>query len=296
MKDYNFYHKFKENRLSDLGIKNMGFGLNGLLYSNTDIENDMMIAAEAGYDAIEIPAVKLFRYLESGFTSQDINCLLQEYEIAISSISTNNSVDTLNSLKIDRLIIGIELFEEMAVESICNIIRLHGSSEIEDLSINDNIRYTACNIRKLCETGRNSGFRFQYEGAAWTPIHSIENYQMLIDEVAMNNFGIAVDFWHLWAGHGGTPDEIANLDNDSLLNVYITDGFRPDKGDIHTNDFLRRQSLPGDGDVPVAEWIDAVTSIGFSGFFSSSCFYNDYMNIDFRSFAAENLLRMKMYF
>ena len=274
----------------------MDFGLSELFYRNIDIETGMIIAAEAGYDAIEIQSDKLLRYLKSEFSLLDLNCLLQEYEIVISSINTIKSVDTLNSLKIEELTAEIELLAKMSANTVCNIITLRGSSELDDLSIRDNIKYTACNIRKLCDIGYKNGFRFQYEGAAWIPIHSIDNYQRLIDEVGMDNFGIAVDFWHLWVSRGGTPDQISHLDKDSLFSVYITDGFRPEKGDVRSVDSLHQTVLPGDGNVPVLEWIDAVTSIGYEGLFSGGYCFNDSRNMDIKSMAVDNLSRMKMYF
>ncbi len=61
----------------------MEFGLHGLLVRYSNVATDIMIAAETGYDAVELHTDKLDRYLSSGFTGKDINVLLEKHKMKV---------------------------------------------------------------------------------------------------------------------------------------------------------------------------------------------------------------------
>ncbi|GAL13890.1 inosose isomerase [Vibrio astriarenae] len=86
---------------------------------------------------------------------------------------------------------------------------------------------TAQNIRQIADIGKNFGIRFQYEGAAWTPIAKLEDYYRLHDAVGRDNFGFVLDTWHLWACRGATLEQVAAIDPSLIYNVHISDGARP---------------------------------------------------------------------
>lgn len=172
----------------------MEFGLHGLLVRYSNVATDIMIAAETGYDAVELHTDKLDRYLASGFTGKDINKLLDKHKMKVSCIDIIGDVETQNPEKLDEVMEKSNLLIDTAAEIGCGTIQLNAFMELADRSEKENIDLTAANIRKICELGKKKGIRFQYEGAAWTPIHSIEQCRKLVEEVGMDNFGFVVDF------------------------------------------------------------------------------------------------------
>ncbi|HAK44614.1 MAG TPA: sugar phosphate isomerase/epimerase, partial [Spirochaeta sp.] len=177
----------------------MEFGLHGLLVRYSNVATDIMIAAETGYDAVELHTDKLDRYLASGFTGKDINKLLDKHKMKVSCIDIIGEVETQDPANFEKVMAKAELLTDTAVEIGCSTIQLNAFMELADRSEKENIDLTASNIRKICELGKKKGIRFQYEGAAWTPIHSLEQCQKLVEEVGMDNFGFVIDFWHFWA-------------------------------------------------------------------------------------------------
>ena len=274
----------------------MEFGLHGLLVRYSNVATDIMIASETGYDAVELHTDKLDRYLESGFTGKDIKKLLDKHNMKVSCIDIIGDVETQDPLKLKSVLDKAELLSITAKEIGCRTIQLNAFSELASLSAEENIKLTALNIRKICEIGKQYGIRFQYEGAAWTPIHSIGHCKALVEETAEDNFGFVVDFWHFWASRGGSPDDIAKLDKNMIYGVHIADGFRPEEGEPWIDETLLRGALPGDGDIPVKEWIDAVKSTGYDGFYSGEILCHKLWEANLIEIAADTLQRMKKYF
>lgn len=274
----------------------MEFGLHGLLVRYSNVATDIMIAAETGYDAVELHTDKLDRYLAAGLTGGDIKTMLDRHAMKVSCIDIIGDVETQDPRKFEGVLRKAELLSKTAQAIGCQTIQLNAFCELEARSEKDNIVLTAANIRKICEIGHAHGVRFQYEGAAWTPIHSIRQCLDLVDEVAMDNFGLVIDFWHFWASRGGTPDDISRIDKHIIYGVHIADGFRPAEGDAWVDETLLRGALPGDGEIPCARWIEAVQATGFDGTYSGEILCHKLWEANLHDIAADALQRMKAYF
>ncbi|MBF9016977.1 MULTISPECIES: sugar phosphate isomerase/epimerase [unclassified Oceanispirochaeta] len=274
----------------------MKYGLHGLLVRYSNVATDIRIAADAGYDAVELHTDKLDRYLASGFTGKDLNLLLEKHSMKVSCIDIIGDVESQKPEVFGKVMDKAALLIDTAVEIGCPTIQLNAFMELADKSVDENIKLTAANIRKICELGQKKGIRFQYEGAAWTPIHSIEQCRMLVEEVGVDNFGFVVDFWHFWASRGGTPEDIAKLNSNMIYGVHIADGFRPAEGEAWVDETLLRGALPGDGEINIAEWIDAVKSTGYDGYYSGEILCHKLWEADLIDIASDTLSRMKKYF
>ena len=90
------------------------------------------------------------------------------------------------------------------------------------------------------------------------------------------NVGLVIDYWHFWASRGAEPEDIARLDADLIYGVHVSDGYRPDEGAPWPDETELRGVLPGEGDIPIAEWTDAVKATGFDGFVSGE-FLNPFL-------------------
>ncbi len=71
--------------------------------------------------------------------------------------------------------------------------------------------------------------------------------------------------YEIWAC---SPHLSKLLDKSLIYGVHLCDGLRPEEGAPWPDERELRGCLPGEGDLPVAEWMDAVKSTGFDGFVS----------------------------
>ena len=252
----------------------MRFALHGMcsLYSN--ILSDIRLAKETGYEGLEIHTDKLWRYLEAGLTAQMLKARLQEAGVQPSAIDIIGGVEAATKDDQQRVFAQTETLCRVAKEIGAPTIQLNAFEALNGFSVEDNICLTAANIRNIADIGREYGIRFQYEGAAWTPIASIDDYLRLYDAVGRDNFGFVLDTWHLWACRGATPEQVAKIEKERIYNVHFSDGKRPAVGEAWPNERALRGYLLGEGDIPLHEWASTIVETGYDGFCSGE-FLND---------------------
>jgi len=274
----------------------MLFSLHGLLVRYSNVATDALIAKNAGYDALEIHTDKLDRYLAAGFDGKDLKKVLDKNNIRANCIDIIGEVETQDPNKFNTVLKKAEQLVDVASEINCPTIQLNAFMELANQSTKENIELTAKNIKKICKIGEKKNIKFQYEGAAWTPIHSIEHYKMLHEAVGMSNFGFVIDFWHFWASRGGTPEDISKLNKNLIYGVHVADGYRVGENEPWIDETLLRGALPGDGEVPIQEWIDAVKATGYDGYYSGEILCHKLWEANLFDIASDTLIKMKKYF
>jgi sugar phosphate isomerase/epimerase len=236
------------------------------LFSN--ILTDIKIARECGYQAIELHTDKLIRCLDAGVTARQLKDVLDEKGIEPAAIDIIGGIETQNSEAKKQLFELTERLCEVALVIGAPTIQVNAFSELEGRPMEEVIGMTAENLQIIADIGLKKGIRFQIEGAAWTPIHTLDHCLELIKQTDRNNVGLVIDFWHFWASRGANPDDIRRLNASLIYGVHLCDGLRPELGEPWPDERELRGCLPGEGDLPVREWMDAVKATDFDGFIS----------------------------
>jgi sugar phosphate isomerase/epimerase len=138
-----------------------------------------------------------------------------------------------------------------------------------DLSPAELRRVTASALRLVADLGRPGGLRYYLEPVAWTPLSSLAQAVEAIDAAERDNVGLVLDFWHLWQ-RGATPESVAHLDPRIIFGVDFADSLGP--AGTPMPDQQSRRVWPGDGDIPLREWVDAVRSTGFDGWWDNELY------------------------
>lgn len=252
----------------------MRFALHGMCSLHSNILSDIRLAKETGYQGLEIHTEKLWRYINAGFTSEEFKARLDAANITPSAIDIIGGVEAATKEEQQRVFKEAEVLCRFAKDIGAPTIQLNAFESLNAFSTEDNIQLTAKNIRSIADIGREHGIRFQYEGAAWTPIATLEDYYRLLDAVGRDNFGFVLDTWHLWACRGATLEQISQVDKSLIYNVHLSDGKRPAEGQPWVDERELRGFYIGEGDIPMQEWVDALHQTGYDGFFSGE-FLND---------------------
>ncbi|MGR5142573.1 sugar phosphate isomerase/epimerase family protein [Photobacterium sp. DNB23_23_1] len=254
----------------------MRFALHGMCSLHSNILSDIRLAKETGYQGLEIHTEKLWRYINAGFTSEEFKARLDAANITPSAIDIIGGVEATTKEEQQRVFKEAEVLCRFAKDIGAPTIQLNAFESLNGFSTEENIQLTAKNIRTIADIGREHGIRFQYEGAAWTPIATLDDYYRLLDAVGRDNFGFVLDTWHLWACRGATLEQISQVDKSLIYNVHLSDGKRPAVGQPWVDERELRGVYIGEGDIPMQEWVDALLQTGYDGFFSGE-FLNDQM-------------------
>ncbi len=274
----------------------MKYALHGMctLYSN--ILSDIRIANNAGYQGLEIHTEKLWRYINAGFQPSDLKAALDQAGIEPTAIDIIGSVEATTRERRADIFQQAKVLCRWAKEIGAPTIQLNAFSSLDGFSVEDNILLTAKNIRQIADIGKEYGIRFQYEGAAWTPIASLNNCLRLVDAVGRDNFGLVIDTWHFWACRGAEPSDMAKIDKDLIYNVHLSDGKRPKEGELWPDERDLRGFTLGKGDIPLDEWVCAIKGTGYDGYYSGEFLNDQLWESDHQKIATTMLNAMRKYF
>jgi len=242
--------------------------LHGQVTLHSNILTDVRIAKECGYEAIELHTDKLIRFLDAGMTASQLKDCLEAKGIEPAAVDIIGGIEVQDVGAKKRLFALTEQLCEVASVIGAPTIQVNPFSELEGMTEREVISLTAENLKVIADIGKQKGIRFQLEGAAWTPIHSLKQCLDLIEKTGKDNVGLVIDFWHFWASRGAEPEEISKLDSSLIYGVHLCDGLRPAAGAPWPDERVLRGCLPGEGDLPVQEWMDAVKATGFDGYVS----------------------------
>jgi sugar phosphate isomerase/epimerase len=268
--------------------------MHGLSTMHSNIKTDIRIARESGFEALEIVESKLLRYLDLGFKIEELIPLFKKYSIKPVCINALKNIERIEPNEHAELLQEAERLCKVAYAIGCPTIQLVPFCGLEGRSWPEVLELTSKNITEIADIGEKYGIRFQLECIAWSPIHSLSQSLQVIKQAERDNVGIVIDFWHLWAGGETTPDEVAKLDSSIIYGVHFCDGIHHIKETPWVEKDLR-SFLPGEGEIPVKEWVEAVKSTGFDGVYSSELLSPKHWEWDLLEIARETKWRMEKY-
>jgi sugar phosphate isomerase/epimerase len=262
----------------------MLIALHNLAAKYSNLLTSVRIAREAGYAGIEIGSDKLRRYLSQGFGIDSLRPLLQDTPpIGLSYVQ---DIERQESKEYRALLDECETICTLAEKIGCPMVQLlTGPLDptgpyrgLGDRPWPEMRRLTAKNLAALAEIGKAHGVRFYLEALVFTPLHGLDQQLELLTEVARDNVGLVLDFYHLW-GSGARPEEIARINKDLIFCVDFcdsSDGFGR-RGDAQQRG---RDVWTGGGCIPLKEWVDAVKATGFDGVWRCELLSPKYWELD----------------
>lgn len=269
--------------------------MHGLTTMHCNLKTDIRIAREIGYDALEIVETKLLRYLDCGFTAEALIPLFEKYEIRPVCINALKYIERVEPKERQALLAEAERLCAAAEVIGCPTIQLVPFCGLEGRPWNEILELTAKNVADIAKIGQGHGVRFQLEPIAWSPIHSLSQSLKLIEAAGKpENVGMVIDFWHLWAGAETIPEEVSKLASSQIYGIHFCDGKRHVPGTEWVEVDLRGY-LPGEGDIPIKEWVAAVKSTGFDGVWSSELLSPKHWEWDLLDIARETKVLMEKY-
>ena len=115
------------------------------------------------------------------------------------------------------------------------------------------------NFARICKLAADQGMRIGLEWTAVNPaMPTLAAASRFLDRAGQSNADLAVDLLHLTRG-GGSPEDLAGLPPGQIGYAQISDGPRErDLAEYAETELLGERAPPGEGELPVAEFIAAL--------------------------------------
>jgi len=268
--------------------------IHGLTTVYCNMMTDIRIAKETGYDAMEVYAPKLLRCLDARYTLAEIKQALDGSSMPVVCLNGIKDIERIDPKGRDAMLAETERQCSIAKALDCPTIQIMPFCSLEGKPWKEIRKLTAANIAMIADIGKRHGVRFQIEPIAWSPIRSLSQSLELIDEAGRNNVAMVIDFWHLVMGGQTTPGDVAKLDPSMIYGVHFGDGIMPAKGVKWVEEDIRCV-LPGEGELPLEDWVAAVKATGFDGVWSTELISPKHWEWDHWQIAHECRQRMLRY-
>ncbi len=255
---------------------------------------EVRLAKDLGYDGIEFLHTKIHRYLDNGHKIETLAEACERAGTPAVFINAIDAADRLDTKEHSELLAECERLSAAAEALRCPTIQLVFRERLKGRPWPEVRKRTAANAAKLADIGKAHGIRFQLEPLAWAPMHSLSQSLEVIEEAGRNNLGMVIDFWHLWAGYGTQPNEVAKLDKDLIYGVHFCDRKRKPGLTVHDEDELRGW-LVDEGDIPISDWVAAVRSTGYDGTWTAETYSPHHWELDLYDLAADCKRQMEKY-
>jgi len=268
----------------------MILGFNGATTMKADLQTDVAVTAAAGFQALEIWAAKMDRYLERNDVS-DLKALFHRHGVLPASINSIEFITFRQPAEAEEI--------RKRCRRLCRIGRTLGCDKIvvvpsplpEGGADPETVREESVRaLRDLSAVAAPYGVNlaFEFLGFPWCSVRTLEASLEIVRHTDRENVGLVVDTCHFYAG-GSAPESLESLDPASLLIFHINDvEDRP----RHTVEDAHRL-LPGEGVIPLADMLRRLATAGFDGLCSVELFRPAYWERDPEELAADAFAKVR---
>lgn len=268
--------------------------LHSVSVNHCNVVTQARIAKETGYQSLEFLYDKLLRYVDNGGSLPELRRLIAGYGLTTSVF---NGLVGIGQYGADRLemLAKARYYTQICAALECPTMQILTQHCLDDLPEETRLEILTENIGEITRIGRPYGVRYRIEIICHTAFNSLDQALEVIRRVNAPNLGLVIDFWHLHGSGKQTPEDVSKLDPTLIYGVHFCDGVRGIPGQPRNEEVLRN-ALPGQGEVDLQAWTDAVKSTGFDGVWSAELVSPTNWERDLWEVASEELSSMLRYY
>jgi 2-keto-myo-inositol isomerase len=257
----------------------MKLALNGATIMHSLLDADVEIAAECGYQALEVWAGKLDAYTKDRPLDQLArkmrNLNIQPW--CINSIEDITFLDQAGRRN---------LLAELA--DMCAVARAIGAPSIvvvpgrrdDGFDRRESISDAVDVLRAMSDVAGDVSLAFEFLGKPGCSVPTVDMAAEIVTLVDRPNVGMVIDTFHFYAG-GSRFDDLARVPIDKLLVVHLN-GCE----DLPRSELIDAHRLyPGEGVLPIVPILRELHTRGFDGVCSIEIFRPEYWSQDPREVA-----------
>jgi 2-keto-myo-inositol isomerase len=254
----------------------MKIALNGATTMKADLRTDIVSAAEAGFDGIEIWASKLRRFLDLSPASE-LRRMIAEHGLDAVSINSIERITFRDSNGHRELLDECGSLSRIAADIGCHCIVVVPSPFPNGISRDEIIDESSHVLRRMAEVARDSDVRlgFEFLGQSSCSVQTLDLANEIVEKTGASNVGLVIDSFHFYAG-GSRLDSIREIDPKRICVFHINDA--EDRPPSELED--RHRLLPGLGILPLRAIVESLEAIGYDGYASVEIFRPEYWELD----------------
>lgn len=257
-----------------------------LLPFNLNVKQQISVAAEAGYEGIELWVRDIEEYLNNGGTLKQLKTYISDTGIAvINGIAFFKWTDADEKLR-DEGFKQAEREMRMLAEIGSIGVAAPPFGNVEALSLDDMAR----NFGKLAEMARQIGIEpyLEFWGRA-KKLFRISEAAYIAIESGVPDAKILFDLFHMYTG-GSSIDALKLIDGKCIGIVHVND-YPADPPREVIND--KDRVFPGDGVGPTEKFAQLLDNAGYGGYLSLEIFRQTYGSKSAFEVASEGLKKVK---
>lgn len=268
--------------------------LHGISTHYCNVVTEARIASETGFDGLEFLHYKLLRYLDNGGTTTNLKKLVHGYGLETSCLNALIDIERYQPDEKETMLAEATRLTQVAADLECPTIQILAQHGIDHLPQAKILDIMTENISEIADIGARYGVRYQIEVIAHTRFNMLDQALEVIKRIGKPNIGLVIDFWHLFATSQTRPEDVAKLDPSLIFGVHFCDGRTPMPGEPWEETVLRAY-MPGEGEIDIQAWTDAVKATGFDGVWSAELFSPKCWEMDHLVLARQVMENMTRY-
>jgi len=224
--------------------------------------------AAAGFDGIEIFETD---FLTFGATPRELGKMIRDTGLEITLFQPFRDFEglpePLRSRAFERARRKFEVMNELGTDLmlICSNVSPEALGGVDR---------AAADLRELGELAGSMGIRVGYEALAWgRHVNDHRDAWEIVRRADHPNVGLILDSFHTLVRRID-PDTIRSIPADRIFIVQLADAPRIEMDLLYLSRHFR--SMPGEGDLPVADFVRAVAATGYTGALSLEVFNDQF--------------------
>lgn len=268
------------------------FGLNGATTGErVDLLTDLRVAADAGYQVVELRDAKIERYLASGGTPEALRDRVRALGLQVLSVNALEDATLRTGDALDAVLArGRTLCAWAAALDCPYVVAVPSFLPPDGLGEAEVLARTVAALRGLAAVAAPLGVQvgFEFLGFPTCSVNTIRAARGVVDAVGDPRVGLVIDAFHFYVG-GSRLEDLEGLDGSRVFIVHLDDAEAGDPTGLTDAQRL----LPGEGVIPLGALMARLQAAGYRGVYSLELFRPEYWAWDPGELARRGLEAMR---
>lgn len=250
------------------------FGLNGATTGeHVDITTDIRVAAQAGYQYIELRDTKIARHLSAGGSLSSLRALMGREGVAALSVNALEDSTLRDRAGFEEVLARHRTLCEwaraldspyvVAVPSLFSSGTKPAEAEVR--------RRSAAALRAMIAAADGVRVGFEFLGYPSCSVSTLRAARGIVDDVGDPRVGLVIDAFHFYIG-GSQPEDLDGIDPRAIFIVHLDDAPAGEPSALTDAQRL----LPGEGVIPLRALTARLQAAGYAGAYSLELFRPEY--------------------